>query len=57
MILKTIVLLFQLSRWGKTPLDEGQVSGNKKLIKLLEEAKSAQILEFPHSQKVTGIAN
>ncbi|XP_076887404.1 potassium channel SKOR-like [Bidens hawaiensis] len=34
-------------RWGNTPLDEARLSGNKMLIKLLEEAKSLQLLEFP----------
>ncbi|GAB4831624.1 hypothetical protein Ancab_005636 [Ancistrocladus abbreviatus] len=33
--------------WGNTPLDEGQVCGNKNLIKLLEDAKSAQTSQFP----------
>ncbi|OVA13884.1 Cyclic nucleotide-binding domain [Macleaya cordata] len=30
-------------RWGNTALDEGRTSGNKKLIKLLEEAEYAQL--------------
>ncbi|XP_026377173.1 potassium channel SKOR-like [Papaver somniferum] len=30
-------------RWGNTPVDEGRTSGNKKLIKLLEEAESAEL--------------
>ncbi|EEF28913.1 Potassium channel SKOR, putative [Ricinus communis] len=41
-------------RWGKTPLDEGRISGNKNLIKLLEDAKSTQLSEFlPHTQELT----
>ncbi|CBI28247.3 hypothetical protein VitviT2T_016712 [Vitis vinifera] len=33
-------------RWGNTPLDEARIGGNKNLIKLLEEAMSAQLSEF-----------
>ncbi|CAN4095129.1 unnamed protein product [Withania somnifera] len=39
--------VFSKDRWGNTPFDEARLSGNNQLIKLLEEAKSAQILEFP----------
>ncbi|GLT28771.1 hypothetical protein SLA2020_036790 [Shorea laevis] len=35
-------------RWGNTPLDEGRMCGSKNLIKLLEDAKSIQLSEFPH---------
>lgn len=42
-------------RWGNTPVDEGRMCGNKNMIRLLEEAKAAQLSEFPdHSQEVTG---
>lgn len=42
-------------RWGNTPLDESRMSGNKNVIRLLEEAKSTQLLEFPlQSQEITG---
>nr|XP_043632103.1 potassium channel SKOR-like [Erigeron canadensis] len=34
-------------RWGNTPIDEARVSGNKILIKLLEQAKSSQLSGFP----------
>ncbi|GAB2224818.1 hypothetical protein Drorol1_Dr00005595 [Drosera rotundifolia] len=34
-------------RWGNTPLDESRNCGNKKLILLLEDAKSAQISQYP----------
>lgn len=38
-------------------MDEARLSGNNQLIKLLEEAKSAQISEFPSvSHKISGIA-
>ncbi|KAL9459366.1 hypothetical protein AB3S75_002712 [Citrus x aurantiifolia] len=40
--------VFPKDRWGNTPLDEGRMCGNKNLIKLLEDAKSTQLLEFPH---------
>ncbi|XP_038992987.1 potassium channel SKOR-like [Hibiscus syriacus] len=43
-----------LCRWGNTPLDEGQMCGNKNLIKLLEDAKSTQLSEFPYrSNEIT----
>ena len=46
-----------LCRWGNTPLDEGRMCGNKNLIKLLEDAKSTQLSEFPYcSKEITGIA-
>ncbi|KAI4320273.1 hypothetical protein MLD38_033770 [Melastoma candidum] len=36
-------------RWGETPLDEGRMRGNKKLIMLLKDARSAQLSDFPES--------
>ncbi|GMH30230.1 hypothetical protein Nepgr_032073 [Nepenthes gracilis] len=36
-----------IDRWGNTPLDEGWKCGNQNLIKLLEDAKSSQISQFP----------
>ncbi|XP_070030382.1 potassium channel SKOR-like isoform X2 [Nicotiana sylvestris] len=39
--------VFSKDRWGNTPFDEARLSGNNQLTKLLEEAKSAQISEFP----------
>ncbi|KAF8398912.1 hypothetical protein HHK36_014776 [Tetracentron sinense] len=39
--------IFSKDRWGNTPLDEGRRCGNKKLIKLLGDAKSTQLSEFP----------
>lgn len=45
-----------MCRWGNTPLDEGRMSGNEMLIKLLEEAKDAQLSELPEgSQEIRGI--
>ncbi|QCE01151.1 potassium channel SKOR-like [Vigna unguiculata] len=43
--------VFTKDRWGNTPLDEARMCGNKNLIKLLEDAKSAQLLEFPYSSQ------
>ncbi|GFY87630.1 STELAR K+ outward rectifier [Actinidia rufa] len=39
--------VFSKDRWGNTPLGEAQICGNNNLIKLLEEAKSTQLFEFP----------
>ncbi|XP_022141640.1 potassium channel SKOR isoform X2 [Momordica charantia] len=43
--------VFSKDRWGNTPLDEGRISGNKNLIKLLEEAKATQLSESPYSPR------
>lgn len=48
---------FSCFRWGNTPVDEARVSGNKQMIGLLEEAKSAQLSEFPDvPHEISGIA-
>ena len=40
---------------GKHQLDEGRMCGNKNLIRLLEEAKATQLLEFPYrAQEIAG---
>lgn len=52
-----LYVLFHVTanRWGNTPLDEARMCGNKNLIKLLEDAKSAHLSEFPYgSQEFTG---
>ncbi|VVB09090.1 unnamed protein product [Arabis nemorensis] len=36
-------------RWGNSPLDEARMCGNKKLIKLLEDVKTAQSSVYPSS--------
>ncbi|KFK33311.1 hypothetical protein AALP_AA6G358500 [Arabis alpina] len=36
-------------RWGNSPLDEARMCGNKKLIKLLEDAKTAHSSIYPES--------
>uniref|UniRef100_A0A1D1XLH8 Potassium channel n=1 Tax=Anthurium amnicola TaxID=1678845 RepID=A0A1D1XLH8_9ARAE len=38
-------------RWGNTPLDESRKCGSRPMIKLLEEAKSSEISEFPDGSK------
>lgn len=38
--------VFIKDRWGHTPLDEGRKNGNKKLLKVLEDAKSAELVEL-----------
>ncbi|XP_022723360.1 potassium channel SKOR-like isoform X2 [Durio zibethinus] len=47
--------VFTKDRWGNTPLDEARMCGNKNLIKLLEDAKSTQLSEFPYycSKEIT----
>ncbi|KAK4480078.1 hypothetical protein RD792_013135 [Penstemon davidsonii] len=40
-------------RWGNTPVDEGRMCGNENMIRILEEAKAAQLSKFPDcSQEV-----
>ncbi|KAE9606094.1 putative potassium channel, voltage-dependent, EAG/ELK/ERG, ankyrin repeat-containing [Lupinus albus] len=54
LLLEAGASVFTKDRWGNTPLDEARICGNKNLIKLLEDAKSAQLSEFPcRSQKFT----
>ncbi|KAL1540741.1 potassium channel SKOR-like isoform X2 [Salvia divinorum] len=36
-------------RWGNSPIDEARICGNKNMIRLLEEAKTAQLSEYPDS--------
>ncbi|GAV60464.1 cNMP_binding domain-containing protein/Ion_trans domain-containing protein/DUF3354 domain-containing protein/Ank_2 domain-containing protein [Cephalotus follicularis] len=54
LLLEAGASVFSKDRWGNTPLDEGRMCGNKNLIRLLEDAKSAQLSESPyHSQENT----
>ncbi|XP_058185385.1 potassium channel SKOR-like [Rhododendron vialii] len=53
MLLGAGASVFSEDRWGNTPLSEARMSGNNKLIKLLEEAKSNQVSEFPNSSQET----
>jgi hypothetical protein len=53
LLLEAGASVFIKDRWGNTPLDEARMSGNKNLIKLLEDAKSAQLTEFPFPQEIT----
>lgn len=43
------MICIRVYRWGKSPLDEARVGGNKNLIKLLEDAKGSQLSEFSPS--------
>ncbi|XP_068336666.1 potassium channel SKOR-like [Pyrus communis] len=54
LLLEAGASVFSKDRWGNTPLGEGRMCGNKNLIKLLEEAKAAQLTEFPYcAQAIT----
>lgn len=54
LLLEAGASVFSRDRWGNSPLDEGRMSGNKNLIKLLENAKSTQLSEFPNqSHEIT----
>ncbi|XP_027331706.1 potassium channel SKOR-like [Abrus precatorius] len=54
LLLEAGASVFTKDRWGNTPVDEARMCGNKNLIKLLEDAKSAQLSEFPYpSQEFT----
>lgn len=46
LLLESGASVLSRDRWGNTPLDEGRMSGNKHLIKLLEIAKSSQLAEI-----------
>ncbi|XP_075112151.1 potassium channel SKOR-like isoform X2 [Nicotiana tabacum] len=49
LLLKAGASVFAVDRWGRTPLDEARVGGNKNLIKLLEDAHGSQLSEFSTS--------
>ncbi|WKA03463.1 hypothetical protein VitviT2T_021570 [Vitis vinifera] len=54
LLLEARASVFSKDRWGNTPLDEGWKCGNKNLMKLLEDAKVAQLSEFPDcSREIT----
>ncbi|XP_059644240.1 potassium channel SKOR-like isoform X2 [Cornus florida] len=46
LLLQAGASVFSKDRWGNTPIDEARVGGNKNLVKLLEDAKCAQLSEF-----------
>ncbi|XP_035545248.1 potassium channel SKOR isoform X2 [Juglans regia] len=53
LLLEAGASVFPKDRWGNTPISEGRMCGNKKLIRLLEDARSAQLSEFPYcSQEI-----
>ncbi|XP_075111803.1 potassium channel SKOR isoform X2 [Nicotiana tabacum] len=49
LLLEAGASVFAVDRWGRTPLDEARVGGNKNLIKLLEDAQGSQLSEFSTS--------
>ncbi|PON83170.1 Voltage dependent potassium channel [Trema orientale] len=51
LLLEAGASVFSKDRWGNTPLDEGRMCGNKNLIKLLEDAKAAQLSDFPYQAR------
>ncbi|CAL5371559.1 unnamed protein product [Camellia sinensis] len=58
LLLEAGASVFLKDRWGNTPLDEAQICGNKNLIRLLKDAKSTQLPEFPnYSQEITDRVN
>ncbi|THG02035.1 hypothetical protein TEA_028615 [Camellia sinensis var. sinensis] len=58
LLLEAGASVFLKDRWGNSPLDEAQICGNKNLIKLLKDAKSTQLPEFPnYSQEITDRVN
>lgn len=46
LLLESGASVFATDRWGKTPMDEARIGGNKGLIKLLEDAKITQLSEL-----------
>ncbi|KAK1398203.1 hypothetical protein POM88_008066 [Heracleum sosnowskyi] len=55
LLLESGASVLSRDRWENTPLDEGRMSGNKNLIKLLEIAKSSQLAEISNqSPDITG---
>ncbi|XP_022850369.1 potassium channel SKOR-like isoform X1 [Olea europaea var. sylvestris] len=46
LLLESGASVFATDRWGKTPLDEARIGGNKGLIMLLEDARISQLSEF-----------
>ncbi|KAL3735687.1 hypothetical protein ACJRO7_024766 [Eucalyptus globulus] len=53
LLLEAGASVFLKDRWGNTPLDECRKCGNKNLVKLLESAKSSEMLEFQDSFRET----
>ncbi|KAL9170064.1 hypothetical protein ABFS82_04G119700 [Erythranthe guttata] len=46
LLVETGASVFATDRWGRTPVDEARVGGNRELVKLLEDAKLMQMSQF-----------
>ncbi|KAL0425229.1 UNVERIFIED_CONTAM: Potassium channel SKOR [Sesamum radiatum] len=46
LLLEAGASVFATDRWGRTPIDEARIGGNRDLLKLLEDAKVTQMSEF-----------
>ncbi|KAL8125438.1 hypothetical protein AgCh_012942 [Apium graveolens] len=54
LLLESGASVLSRDRWGNTPLDEGRMSGNQNLIRLLEIAKASQLDEISNqSHEIT----
>ncbi|XP_073048455.1 potassium channel SKOR-like [Primulina eburnea] len=49
LLLESGASVFAIDRWGKTPIDEARVCGNRNVLKLLEDAKISQTSETSYS--------
>ncbi|KAL8056445.1 hypothetical protein ABFX02_04G120100 [Erythranthe guttata] len=48
LLVETGASVFATDRWGRTPVDEARVGGNRELVKLLEDAKLMQMSQFSY---------
>ncbi|KAL0290374.1 UNVERIFIED_CONTAM: Potassium channel SKOR [Sesamum calycinum] len=46
LLLEAGASVFATDRWGRIPIDEARIGGNRDLLKLLEDAKVTQMSEF-----------
>ncbi|KAL0429649.1 UNVERIFIED_CONTAM: Potassium channel SKOR [Sesamum radiatum] len=46
LLLEAGASVFATDRWGRTPIDEARLGGNRDLLKLLEDAKVTQMSKF-----------
>ncbi|XP_073154238.1 potassium channel SKOR-like isoform X2 [Henckelia pumila] len=58
LLLEAGASVFIKDRWGNTAVDEARMSGNKNMIRLVEDAKATQSSRFPdHSEELTDRAH